>query len=92
MDKLEVAAKVSAMIFGAGAGFVAKNVLANNLDEPENLKQKVQIVAGTLVIGGMVGKQAKLYTTETIAHGIEQYNEFKTKLEAKKAESEGSGA
>lgn len=92
MDKLDIASKVTAFVFASGASFVAKNVIANNLDDPDDLKQKVQIIGGSAVIGAMVGKQAKIYVTDTIKNGIEQYQEMQAKIEAKKAESQEASA
>jgi hypothetical protein len=74
VDKIQIAKTVLSTAAGIGAAKVVAQVIANNTN-PENVKDKIQIVVGAAVIGGIVRDAAKEYTDRTVDEVVTLYNE-----------------
>ncbi len=61
-----VAKTVLGFVAGGGAAIIAKEIIANNIDEPDTLIRKIKIVGGTVVIGVMVKKAVKDFINDEI--------------------------
>lgn len=63
-DRLAIAKTALCCITGSGATHVVRQIIDNNVNEPETLTEKIKIVAGTVVIGSMVGMHVRDFTSD----------------------------
>ncbi len=72
-----VAKTALGFVAGGGAAIIAKEIIANNIDEPDTLIRKIKIVGGTVVIGVMVKKAVKDFINDEIDEMSENLAELK---------------
>lgn len=66
IPKATVTKSVLGFVAAGGASIIAKEIIANNIDEPDTLIRKIKIVGGTVVIGVMVKKAVKDFIDDEI--------------------------
>jgi hypothetical protein len=80
MGYIPIAKKAVSFIVGAGVKTIITTIIKDNV-EPDNLAQKVTVVAGTLVVAGIVADASSKYTDAKIDACVNFYNEkIKPKL------------
>lgn len=84
---VELVVKATAGIVGWSTGFVVKQIIANNLDDPENFKQRVQIYVGSGALAAMAAKQANTYASKRFKSLLKTYHELQAKLEEAKGQN-----
>lgn len=70
---LDATKMIVGFVAGSSAAAVTKSVLLNNLEDPESTREKMDIVIGCAVIGGLVGNAAGNYAqrqVDTIANAF----------------------
>jgi hypothetical protein len=77
-------------VVGLGAGKIVTNIIKANVKTPENLIDKVTMLAGAWALGGMVTAAAKKHTDEAIddvaAFVTEQFHEIRVYQKLRKIE------
>jgi uncharacterized membrane protein YeaQ/YmgE (transglycosylase-associated protein family) len=66
MTKLEITKLAVTIVVGSSAGKVAKDIIKNNLADPEGLENKIKIGIGSVVIGMMVAEAASSHVNDKI--------------------------
>ena len=80
-DKLAIAKVIIRWTTVAGTAKIVKEVIANNIDEPETLVQKAKILAGTFAVGGLISSIVGDYTDDKVDEVVDQVKEFFNKDE-----------
>lgn len=75
-----VAKSVIGFVAAGGASIIAKDIIANNIDEPDTLIQKIKIVGGTAVVAMMVRHAVKDFIGDEIDDIETNYNTLKEAL------------
>lgn len=66
------------LIVGAGTSKIIGTIIANNV-EPENVRDKVAVTAGTIAVSAMVADAAKTYTDQKIEEAFELYAKLRNR-------------
>lgn len=74
MTPLQITQGAVRFIVAGGTNQIIKSIVTNNV-EPENTKEKIQVVAGTVVVSGMVAEAARSYTDKKIESAFTFYNQ-----------------
>lgn len=75
MEPLDIAKMATRYMVGAGTGKIVVSIIRNNIEDPENLYKKIQIVAAGAVIGMMAKDATKQYADAKIDEYIAFYHE-----------------
>ena len=68
---------IATSVVGAGVAKIVGQAVANNVDQPSKVLHKVQIVAATWVVGGMVGFAARKHIHESVDTLVETAQNIK---------------
>ncbi len=85
-----VAKSVIGFVAAGGASLIAKEIIANNIDEPETLIGKIKVAAGVVVVAGIVRDASKAHTDKKIDQIADFVTEVNEKLHETKATEEPS--
>lgn len=66
MNKLDLIKLAARTIVGVSTSFTVKQVIANNLDDPESTAQVCKMAVGTVVVGAMAANAAREYTDSVV--------------------------
>lgn len=72
MEPLDLAKMAARYMIGAGTGKIVVAIIQNNIETPDNLYKKVQVVGAGIVIGMMAKDATKQYTDAK----IDEYRAF----------------
>lgn len=61
-------------VVGTGTNQIIRAIIANNV-EPEKIRERITVEAGTMVISGMVAEAARTYTDAKVEAAFTFYNE-----------------
>jgi hypothetical protein len=75
MEPLDIAKMATCYMVGAGTGKIVTSIIRNNIEDPENLYKKIQIVGAGVVLGMMAKDATKKYTDAKIDEYVAFYNE-----------------
>lgn len=85
MSKLDLAKLAARTIVGISTSFTVKQVIANNLNEPESAYEAFKMGCGCVMVGAVVAESAREYIDETFDAGVRVYNEVKARQAAKES-------
>jgi hypothetical protein len=88
MNKLEITKLAVNVVVGSGVTKIVNDVIANNINDPEKVIQKVTTTSAAVVIGMMAKDATKAYTGAKIDSIVAKWNELKAKSEEAKQEPE----
>lgn len=83
MSKLDIAKLAARTIVGISTSFTVKQVIANNLNEPESSFEAFKMGCGCVMVGALVAEQARDYIDDVFDSGVRVYNEVKDRQAAK---------
>lgn len=69
---------------GGGASLIAREIIANNINEPETPINKIKIATGTVVVGSMVKDAARTHTDGIIDSLVDFATNTKKKFDEEK--------
>lgn len=72
VEPLDLAKMAARYMIGAGTGKIVVAIIQNNIETPDNLYKKVQVVGAGIVIGMMAKDATKQYTDAK----IDEYRAF----------------
>lgn len=75
MESLDLVKMGAGYMIGAGTGKIVVSIIRNNIEAPDNLYKKIQIVGAGVVIGMMAKDATQKYTSMKIDEYSAFYNE-----------------
>lgn len=79
-----VAKSVVGFVAAGGASIIAKDIIANNIEEPDGLIKTIKVTGGTAVIALMVRRAAKDFVNDEIDDIAANVAKFKEELDKHK--------
>lgn len=80
MNKTNILKFVTNGVVTVGVGRIANSIIANNIS-PEKASHKVEVIAGTVVLCGIVKDASRTYTDAKIDSYIAAWNKIKNRVE-----------
>lgn len=84
MSKLEMIKIGARIVVGVSTSFTVKEVIANNLTDPETTAQACKMAVGTVMIGAMAAEASRGYiddVVDTVAGVVQRVKDSKVEVE-----------
>lgn len=92
MTALAVTKFCARTVVGIGVGKIVREIVANNINDPESLVNKVTVGAGAVVLGSMVASASSDHVEAKIDEIAQAFRNFKEKTKETKEEAPTSDA
>lgn len=84
-SKLEAVKFAANVVVGVSTGYCVKEVIKENMTDPDTLTETAKVMVGSGVIAAMVCDQARFYINENIDGIVDNWQKFKAKMEEEKS-------
>ncbi|HVH54213.1 MAG TPA: hypothetical protein VNA32_08805, partial [Actinomycetota bacterium] len=80
MDNREKTKIVVRLLTEAGAGYIAKELIKNNVSTPTRLDKRIMVVLGAAALAGLIAERAGRYMSKTVDELFDAYDKLKKEL------------
>lgn len=80
MDNREKTKIVVRLLTEAGAGYIAKEIIKNNVTSPTRIDKKITYALAIVALGGLIAERAGSYLSRTVDELFDAYDKIMKEL------------